>query len=152
MTNYNQRSKFGGGSRNRSEGRDSRQGTEMYNAICADCRKTCQVPFKPNGMKPVYCKDCFGKNGGQVTPRESSPKSYGQNTRSFASAPRPFVETKKDDGQTKLLESLNTKLDKLINLAERVISKGALSESIKEIVASEEKAKTKKVSKKAKKE
>ncbi len=149
MTNYNQRSKFGGGNKNRSGGRDSRQGTEMYNAICADCGKTCQVPFKPNGMKPVYCKDCFPKNGGQVTPREFSPKSYAPSTRSFTPAPRPFVETEKNDEQTKLLEALNTKLDKLINLAERMISKSALSESVKEIVASEEKTKPKKVSKKA---
>ncbi|MFC1666526.1 CxxC-x17-CxxC domain-containing protein [Candidatus Omnitrophota bacterium] len=40
---------YGGGSR------------EMHKAICADCSKECEVPFKPSGDRPVYCKDCFSK-------------------------------------------------------------------------------------------
>ncbi|MDQ3014827.1 MAG: hypothetical protein M3Q73_03115, partial [bacterium] len=117
--------------------------------------KTAQVPFKPNGKKPVYCKDCFAKNGGQGTPRESrdsreySPRPYAPSPRSFSPAPRPFAEPKKNDDQTKLLEALNTKLDKLINLAERMMPKSAPVESIQETAASEVKAKPKKASKKA---
>ena len=34
---------------------------EMYKATCADCKKECEVPFKPSGDRPVYCKDCFSK-------------------------------------------------------------------------------------------
>jgi len=34
---------------------------EMHTATCADCKKECQVPFKPSGDRPVYCKDCFSK-------------------------------------------------------------------------------------------
>lgn len=30
-------------------------------AICADCGKECEVPFKPSGDRPVYCKDCFAR-------------------------------------------------------------------------------------------
>lgn len=33
----------------------------MHKAICADCRKECEVPFKPTGDRPVYCKECFSK-------------------------------------------------------------------------------------------
>jgi CxxC-x17-CxxC domain-containing protein len=33
----------------------------LYKAICADCKKECEVPFKPSGERPVYCKDCFAK-------------------------------------------------------------------------------------------
>ena len=29
--------------------------------ICSDCRKECEVPFKPSGDRPVYCKECFAK-------------------------------------------------------------------------------------------
>ena len=29
--------------------------------ICADCKKECEVPFKPSADRPVYCKDCFSK-------------------------------------------------------------------------------------------
>ena len=43
---------FGGGSR------------EMHKAVCADCKKECEVPFKPSGDRPVYCKDCFSKRKG----------------------------------------------------------------------------------------
>ena len=34
---------------------------EMHKAICADCKKECEVPFKPSGNRPVYCKECFSK-------------------------------------------------------------------------------------------
>jgi len=34
---------------------------EMHKAICADCKKECEVPFKPSGDRPVYCKECFSK-------------------------------------------------------------------------------------------
>jgi CxxC-x17-CxxC domain-containing protein len=29
--------------------------------ICSDCKKECEVPFKPSGDRPVYCKECFSK-------------------------------------------------------------------------------------------
>lgn len=32
---------------------------QMYDVICANCGAKTQVPFKPNGEKPVYCKDCY---------------------------------------------------------------------------------------------
>lgn len=35
---------------------------EMHKAICADCKKECEVPFKPTEGKPVYCRDCFAKH------------------------------------------------------------------------------------------
>ena len=34
---------------------------EMHKAICADCGKESEVPFKPTGDRPVYCKECFSK-------------------------------------------------------------------------------------------
>ncbi len=34
---------------------------EMHKATCAECKKECEVPFKPSGDRPVYCKDCFVK-------------------------------------------------------------------------------------------
>ena len=32
---------------------------QMYEAVCAACGATCQVPFQPSGDKPVYCRACF---------------------------------------------------------------------------------------------
>lgn len=34
---------------------------EMHKAICEECKKECEVPFKPSGDRPVYCKECFSK-------------------------------------------------------------------------------------------
>lgn len=34
---------------------------EMHKATCASCQKECEVPFKPSGDRPVYCKECFSK-------------------------------------------------------------------------------------------
>lgn len=33
----------------------------LHKAICADCNKECEVPFRPSNDRPVYCKDCFSK-------------------------------------------------------------------------------------------
>jgi CxxC-x17-CxxC domain-containing protein len=32
---------------------------EMFDAVCADCGRTASVPFRPSGVRPVYCGDCF---------------------------------------------------------------------------------------------
>jgi CxxC-x17-CxxC domain-containing protein len=37
-------------------GRPQRQ---LYDAVCASCGIQTQVPFQPNGTKPVYCRDCY---------------------------------------------------------------------------------------------
>lgn len=46
---------YGGGS-DRGYDRGPR---EMFSATCASCGREAQVPFRPNGTKPVYCSDCF---------------------------------------------------------------------------------------------
>jgi len=35
---------------------------ETHEAICDDCKKKCEVPFKPDGTRPVYCKECYQKH------------------------------------------------------------------------------------------
>jgi DNA-directed RNA polymerase len=35
---------------------------EMHKAVCSDCKKECEVPFKPTEGKPVYCRDCYPKH------------------------------------------------------------------------------------------
>jgi len=35
---------------------------EMHKAICADCKKECEVPFKPTEGRPVFCRDCYRKH------------------------------------------------------------------------------------------
>jgi len=55
-----------GGFNNRSGGNRggsfNREPREMHKAICAECHKECEVPFKPTEGKPVYCRECFQKH------------------------------------------------------------------------------------------
>jgi len=48
--------------RERREKRFDSQPREMHKATCADCKKECEVPFKPSGDRPVYCKECWEKH------------------------------------------------------------------------------------------
>ncbi len=34
---------------------------EMHKATCSECGKKCEVPFKPQEGKDVYCKECYAK-------------------------------------------------------------------------------------------
>ncbi len=34
---------------------------EMHKAVCSECKKDCEVPFKPTAGKPVFCKECYAK-------------------------------------------------------------------------------------------
>lgn len=42
---------------------------EMHDATCASCGTQTQVPFKPSGDRPVYCRDCFSSQRNSVTKR-----------------------------------------------------------------------------------
>jgi len=35
---------------------------EMHKAICDDCGKECEVPFKPIEGRKIYCRDCYRKH------------------------------------------------------------------------------------------
>ena len=40
------------------------QGRQLYSVKCAKCGKQTEVPFKPSGDRPVYCRDCYMQNKG----------------------------------------------------------------------------------------
>jgi len=47
----------------RSRGRSSFGAPrEMHKVNCAECGKETEVPFKPDGTRPVYCRDCYQKH------------------------------------------------------------------------------------------
>ncbi|MFN3910287.1 MAG: CxxC-x17-CxxC domain-containing protein [Candidatus Anstonellaceae archaeon] len=43
---------------NFEEGR-SNYNRQMHDAVCSNCGKPCQVPFKPQEGRPVYCRECY---------------------------------------------------------------------------------------------
>ena len=50
---------YGGNSGGNSGGYQSNGPREMHKATCADCKQETEVPFKPSGERPVYCRECF---------------------------------------------------------------------------------------------
>jgi CxxC-x17-CxxC domain-containing protein len=86
MGNFNRGDKFGGKKKfgnDRGFGRGDRgDRPAMHQAVCAECGKNCEVPFRPSGDKPVYCSDCFGKKEGsggnnRFERRDSGRSSFG---------------------------------------------------------------------------
>lgn len=47
-------------------------GRALHPAVCSDCGKETQVPFRPTAGKPVYCRDCFQKRSGAGGGRPAS--------------------------------------------------------------------------------
>lgn len=100
---------FGGRSGFRNQGgRGGRP--EMFEAICASCGKTCEVPFRPTGEKPVYCRDCFQNNKG------SQSDNYNQRDNRQMDSRESRDSRGQSDELKKQLEQLNSKLDRVISL------------------------------------
>lgn len=47
--------------RQERSGATSRPQRQLFDAICAECGAKTQVPFRPTGDRPVYCRDCFNR-------------------------------------------------------------------------------------------
>ena len=52
-----------------------RQAMRRYEAVCTDCGAGTQVPFRPNGVSPVYCRTCLPKHKS----RRGRPPAHGGN-------------------------------------------------------------------------
>lgn len=108
MTDFKKTKSFGNkfGTRGRAPGFGAHvsaaRSSEAHKTTCDGCHAMCEVPFVPNGKKPVYCRNCYkGKD----------------TTTSFTG--QPFTSTESDSSDLKKqLSVLTTKLDKLITLLE----------------------------------
>ena len=107
----------------RGGGRDSGRPAfdkQVHKAICDKCGATCEVPFKPTGGKPIYCRDCFRTMEGSESPR---PRQFGK--REYPGSRRPdnfkkseYSESAKPDQFKRELEQINLKLDKILRALE----------------------------------
>lgn len=118
-SNFGDRLRFGN-SRNRNER------PQMFQAICASCGKTCEVPFRPTGEKPVYCNDCFHNN--------KSAQNNNYNSRDNKTKSGNEVYERQSDGFKKQFEQLNAKLDKIVLLLNAKTLSGKPIEPLKTIV------------------
>jgi CxxC-x17-CxxC domain-containing protein len=74
----------------------------LHKAICADCKKACEVPFKPSGERPVYCKECFSKRKARGPfgtrpdnrPRTAAPVQAAHITKPEAVQKKPAAKKK----------------------------------------------------------
>lgn len=97
MANFNpgNRGNRGGGFGRRDfRDRGSRGPVSMHKAICDNCGKECQVPFRPTSGKPIFCSSCFGEK------KNSEPRN---------------TETGQSQYKEQF-EQLNSKLDKILNI------------------------------------
>jgi CxxC-x17-CxxC domain-containing protein len=54
---------------------------QMYPAVCATCDAEIEVPFKPDGSRPTFCKDClkdYQRQQAKVQQAKSGKDSEGQ--------------------------------------------------------------------------
>jgi CxxC-x17-CxxC domain-containing protein len=98
-------------SKNSYKGSD-RRSSRMYDAVCDNCGKNCEVPFQPSSDKPIYCKECFGN---KRTTGEA-PRTSGSRFQSEKNVDTQVLsEVKK---LTQHIHQLETKLDRvLVHLA-----------------------------------
>jgi CxxC-x17-CxxC domain-containing protein len=137
--------KFGGG---RDGGNRSGARLGLFPAICSDCRKNCEVPFRPTGEKPVYCRDCFGKQrkapGNNSGGSDRSGGDFRRDTRSRYEHRSDGAVVLSDGGIGALkqqLAGLETKVSRILE----ILSQKA------ETAETEEKFPVRKAAKKAKK-
>lgn len=93
--NYPRKSWGGSGGRNRGP-------ATMYQAVCDQCGKPCEVPFRPTDGKPVYCDVCF---------RSKKENTYKTLVKTDAGS---------NDELKKQLGILNVKMDQLIKAVEAI--------------------------------
>lgn len=89
----------------------------MHKAICDECGRECEVPFRPSGDRPVYCSNCFEKQSGNEGNIHGPDNRYNGKSRSDG---RRFTSQDAYDNSNRQiveqLKSLNAKLDKIIGV------------------------------------
>lgn len=156
---------FGGGARGGFQKRGGfERGGDMptFKATCAECGKSCDVPFRPTSGKPVFCNDCFGAK--REMEDRAPRKEFGN--RAFEKRDRPSFDRPRDDfkGRSefparsaapasvntdkleKQMSDISFKLDKLASAIEKMISATPKAEAPKmaaPAVVAEKKAETK---------
>jgi CxxC-x17-CxxC domain-containing protein len=83
----------------------TKKGPILYPAICSNCGKNTEVPFKPDPEKEVFCKECYDKrkaekklsSPGSVTPKkaELAPVSTKQQSSPTSTRPLPPITPSK---------------------------------------------------------
>lgn len=68
-----------------------RRERQMYHVVCADCKKECDVPFKPTGDRPVYCRECYARRKSAGIPVNIPVKSDDEPRVKDVTPPMPVI-------------------------------------------------------------
>lgn len=169
--NRDRNSRPGGGFRPRFNDRGASRGpVTMHQAICDNCGKNCEVPFRPTSGKPIFCSNCFENKRGSERPQfENRPMFDAVCNECGNKCQVPFQPSgdkpiycsncfgdKKNAGgrsnetqpqNSKQLEEVNAKLDKILKILMPIASEVEKEEeAAQEEVVIEKKIKTPKKS------
>ena len=135
------RPRFGGGkggfshSGNRDRGGRNGPRPQMFSAVCSECARACEIPFRPTDERPVFCKDCFDKKRGlqqgnykrsEALPRNFPPRDQRDFTPTSSREPHAdlsavaLVKTgdKRIDELKQQLYAVNKKIDTILKIME----------------------------------
>ena len=85
----------------------------LHDATCSQCGNECQVPFRPNGRKPVLCNACFGKQeAGGGAPRSFDRPRFSERTPRAAVAGGEKISANLKEQ----LDDINNKLTKILKM------------------------------------
>lgn len=59
----------------------------MHKTICSKCGKSCEVPFKPTGEKPIMCGNCFNISKGRSLEKRDTSSNRGRDTERYSIRP-----------------------------------------------------------------
>jgi CxxC-x17-CxxC domain-containing protein len=102
------RPRFGGGS---SAGRGRDDVPQKFDAVCSKCGKACQVPFRPNGKRPVYCNDCFGAPQQSLSGKSSFGTSASGNSGGAGESGGKSIAD-----LTRQIAAMNAKIDTMLEI------------------------------------
>lgn len=103
---------------------------ELYDATCNSCHERCQVPFRPNGKKPIYCKNCFRPDEDRARPQRQ--ERFGGERRSFA--PAPQARDSRIDDLKRQMDAMQATLEKIAASLEAAQRATALTAEVRKHV------------------
>ncbi len=96
---------------------------KSYPATCTNCSIACDVPFRPDGSKPVLCRDCYSKKGPATTSAPAGRDRFAQtDSRSerFSSNSTNTSQQTEINQIVKQLGALETKINQILELMKTV--------------------------------
>lgn len=87
---------------------------KSYPAVCSDCGKACDVPFRPDGVKPVLCRDCYSKKAPATNMSAGRDRFTSNEQRGHTATPVAAVA--EINLITKQLTALEEKVNQILEL------------------------------------